>query len=373
MVAIGLQRLERNLNEWWVDVNIGIIGTVGVPARYGGFETLAEQLARGIDNDRHALVIYCQRSAYPELSTATPFNGHRRMFLPGRANGAASMVHDALGLLHAALIAKVDAVLILGYSGAWFLPMVRLLRPRMRIVTNIDGMEWRRDKFGRGARFILRMLERFATRFSDRIIADNSALIDLVDQLYGLEAIMIAYGGDHTLVAPGPIEARAPGYGLSIARVEPENNSHLILSAFARANLPLVSIGNWSKSDYGRQVKAQFEAVPHITLLDPIYDLPSLAAVRQGAGFYVHGHSVGGTNPSLVEALFHHDRVLAFDCPFNRKTLDDAGSYFTDEDALCALLQDHDAGRITADDLTKLRSRYQWCEIIDRYVDTIVS
>lgn len=351
-------------------MSIAVIGTVGVPARYGGFETLAEQLARGLDSNRHELVLYCQRSSYPEVETATPFNGHRRVFIPLSANGASSIVHDALAMLHAAFVAKVDAALILGYSGAWFLPVLRLVRPRMRIVTNVDGMEWRRDKFGKAARRVLRLLEWCATRFSDRIIADNAALLDLVTQLYGLDAHLIAYGGDHTLVEPHG-EAPGQGYGLSIARIEPENNSHLLLAAFASAGIPFVSIGNWSKSEYGQRLKAQYADTPNITLMDPVYDLGRLAAIRRDAGFYVHGHSVGGTNPSLVEAFFHHHRILAFDCSFNRATLAGAGAYFADQEDLRALAGDPDAGAIGADELEALRDRYRWREIVADYLEVL--
>lgn len=347
-------------------MKIAVVGTVGVPARYGGFETLAEQLAMSIDANRHCLVIYCQGSAYPG-EAATPFNGHRRVFLPLRANGPASLVHDALALLHAALIANADAALILGYSGAWFLPIIGLLRPRMRIVTNLDGLEWRRAKFGRFARRVLRLLERFAIRFSNRVIADNDALVGIVQGLYGVTPMMIAYGGDHTMVAPAVIDLPTKAYALCIARVEPENNAHLILSAFARTGQSLVFVGNWSNSQYGRHLKQQYAGSPDLHLLDSVYDLSILARLRTGATKYVHGHSVGGTNPSLVEALFHHDCILAFDCVFNRATLDGSGTYFIDEDQLADAITDV-SWPIDAQKLGELRHEYSWARISNRYI-----
>ena len=122
-------------------IRIGIVGTVGVPARYGGFETLAEQLAAGTNSARAEWVIYCQRTAYPEETQATPFHGHSRVFIPLPANGLSSMLYDMLSIFHAALIARVDVILLLGTSGAWSLPIFRVLRRRMGVVTNIDGME----------------------------------------------------------------------------------------------------------------------------------------------------------------------------------------------------------------------------------------
>jgi glycosyltransferase involved in cell wall biosynthesis len=346
---------------------IGVVGTVGVPARYGGFETLVEQLARNLTPSQAKLILYCQRSAYPEEAEATPFAGHRRVFVPLRANGAQSMLHDPLAMLHAALAVRVDTLLVLGYSGAWFLPVLRLLRPGMRIVTNIDGMEWRRDKFGGFAKKVLRGLEWCATRFSKAIIADNAALVTLARDLHGIEPVLIAYGGDHTLVEPeGP--APAPGYWLSIARIEPENNCHMILEAAVVSGTRLVFVGNWAASNYGRELKTQYANQEGISMMDPVYDVARLAALRGNAIGYLHGHSVGGTNPSLVEALQHSNRMLAFDCAFNRSTLDQKGEYFHDAQGLAGLLRGEDTGHIANDELAVLRDRYRWRGIAESYL-----
>lgn len=353
-------------------MKIAIIGTVGVPARYGGFETLAEQLAVGIEPAQHQLVLYCQRSAYPELQTSEPFSGHERVLLPLKANGGASMVHDMLAMAHASFVARADALLVLGYSGAWFLPLVRLVRPHLKIVTNIDGMEWRRDKFSNKVRNLLRGLEWFATRFSHVIIADNAALVDLARDLHGIEPRLIAYGGDHTLVSPDPFLVIEPGYALSIARIEPENNCGMILEAFASAKSPLVFVGNWGANSYGRELKARFGTVPNLILLDPVYEVTKLAHLRAHAACYIHGHSVGGTNPSLVEAIFHSDRIFAFDCEFNRATLDDVGSYFKSASELVALIRQRVSGGILPVAICKLRQKYRWTQIVQEYLDAIL-
>lgn len=345
---------------------IGVVGTVGAPARYGGFETLVEQLARNLTPDQARLVLYCQRTAYPEDAEATPFAGHHRVFVPLKANGAQSMVHDSLAMLHAALVARVDTLLVLGYSGAWFLPLVRVLRPGMRIVINIDGMEWRRDKFSGFAKRVLRGLEWCATRFSHAVIADNAALVTLAREIHGIQPVLIAYGGDHTLVEPTGA-APAPGYWLSIARIEPENNCHTILEAAELAGIRLVFVGNWEASNYGIELKARYATQTNITLIDPIYDVARLAALRLNAIGYVHGHSVGGTNPSLVEAIQHTNRMLAFDCAFNRSSLDDLGNYFRDVNSLTELLQHENSGRIASGRLEPLRKRYRWREIVHSY------
>jgi glycosyltransferase involved in cell wall biosynthesis len=345
---------------------------MGVPGRYGGFETLAEQLARNIDPMSARLVFYCQRSAYPELRglSNTDFEGHRRVFIPLRANGAASLLHDALAMLHAVLIARVDVMLVLGYSGAWIFRLIRMLRPSLRILTNIDGMEWRRDKFNTRTKKLLMWLEGLAVQYSSDVIADNAALVPLAQSIHpGLEPLFIAYGGDHTLVEPAKIPNRSAPYYLSIARIEPENNCEMLLKAFgALSTNRLVFVGNWNANSYARRLKVEYGGLASVELLDPIYDLSVLAALRMGACGYVHGHSVGGTNPSLVEALFHTTRILAFDCVFNRSTLDGYGTYFADALRLRELLDQGTGLDMLPQVVQSLRDRYRWTKIAANYL-----
>jgi hypothetical protein len=215
---------------------------------------------------------------------------------------------------------------------------------------------------------MLRGLEWFATRFANVVIADNAVLVDMARKLHRIEPTLIAYGGDHTLVTPDFALDLGEGYFLSVARIEPENNCHQILSACAATDTRMVFIGNWDSSAYGRSLKRYYAGSKVLTLLDPIYDLNRLAAVRASSGGYIHGHSVGGTNPSLVEALFHTNRIFAFDCAFNRATLADNGSYFGSEGDLVMLLGSEDAGFIDETALVELRGKYRWSTIVDAYL-----
>ncbi len=350
-------------------MKIAVVGTVGVPARYGGFETLAEQLAKNIDAADHQLVLYGQRSAYSDEERRGTFNGHQRVFLLLRANGLASLFHDMMAMVHAAVVARVDTMLVLGYSGCWFLPIIRLLRPGISVVTNIDGMEWRRNKFGRGTRILLRTLEWFAIRFSHRIVADNEGIVTFARQIYQIEPQLIAYGGDHTVAAAREFGNFGENYALSVARIEPENNCHMILEACAASDTRLIFVGNWEASAYGQNLRSEFGAVPNLTLYDPVYEVEKLAHLRMHARLYIHGHSIGGTNPSLVEAIFHHDRIIAFDCIFNRATLLNAGSYFRDAGELEILMSEPTSGEIGASDLGMLRKKYVWSLVCRQYLD----
>lgn len=349
---------------------LAVVGTRGVPARYGGFETLAEQLARHLDPSDVTLTIYGEKAAYSAEERAGDFHGHRRVWMPLSAGGAQSLLHDALHLFHAAFVERHAAILLLGTSGAWLLPLVRLLRPRTRVITNIDGLEWRRDKFGSFAKRLLRALEGIAVRFSDAIIADNDALVPIVRDIHGIEPVMIAYGADQVRIV-GDAGSDPAGYALAIARVEPENQTAMLLEAARLADMPIVFIGNWAATEYGRTLRHRYGGRAGARLLDPIYDQDALAGLRSGSAVYLHGHSVGGTNPSLVEAIFHADRILAFDCAFNRATLEDQGAFFDTAEALAALLRDRGSGLIPNPAQVRLRARYRWKAITDQYMDVV--
>lgn len=343
-----------------------VVGTVGAPARYGGFETLAEQLCVHFPANEVQLVIYCEKKAYVPAERINDFLGHRRVFLPLRANGLSSMIYDAWALLHATFTLGASDIFVLGYSGAWILPLLRLLRPQTRYIVNVDGMEWRRDKFSKPAKLLLKALESCAARSAATVIADNDALATLFRERYHRQPVTIAYGGDHTLPElEAPADA-PEGHYLAIARIEPENNTEMILEACRQAGVALVFIGNWDATNYGRDLRRRYAGVADLRLIDPIYVQAKLNDWRAGAIGYIHGHSVGGTNPSLVEALFHSDRLLSFNCTFNRATLNDAGAYFNDVPSLVALLCTP-VTPIAEPQLKFLRERYRWTTIAARY------
>lgn len=351
-----------------VHQRIAMIGTVGVPASYGGFETLVENLVLWHEREAgsEVLTVYCSAKAYE--SREEEYHGARLVYVPLKANGAQSIPYDIWSML-SALRDGQDTLLVLGVSGAMILPLVRLFS-RVRIITNIDGIEWKRGKWGRIQRAILKWSEALAVRYSHRVIADNGAIADYVRQTYSADCAVIAYGGDHALAAvPKPVpELNLPEqYAFKVCRIEPENNVHMILEAFAdRADLPIVIVGNWDRSAYGAGLKARYKDAPGVRILDAIYDLGKLHTLRKGAQAFVHGHSAGGTNPSLVEMMFFGLPVLAYDCSFNRYTTDDRALYFSDADDLRRLLDEtgpETLAGVGAAMLTLAQQRYTWTAI----------
>jgi glycosyltransferase involved in cell wall biosynthesis len=308
---------------------ISVIGTVGVPACYGGFESLVENLIPS----KKIVLIYCSKISYKEHHDY--YKKTKLQFIPLNANGMQSIPYDICSILHSLFLTKND-LLVLGVSGAIALPLFKLLS-RRKVITNIDGLEWKRAKWGRFAKWFLKLSERVAVRFSDVVIADNASIAEYVKSFYGLDTKVIAYGGEHAI--KGDIPESKQDYALALCRIEPENNVEMILDAFSKSkNQKIKFIGNWHNSEYGKMLKSKFHNFSNIELIDPIYDLKKLFEIRKYAKIYLHGHSAGGTNPSLVEMMFFDIPILCFDCDYNRASTENKSQYFNNADELAVLL-----------------------------------
>lgn len=321
---------------------VAILGTRGVPANYGGFETLVENLIENRGTSVAKYTVFCSSRDLDKKNTS--YKGAELKYIPLRANGMQSVIYDAVSFFRARN--GYDTILMLGISGCIFLPLLRLFR-RKKIIVNIDGLEHRRKKWGRFARWFLRISEASAVRFADTIVADNKAICDYVYSTYGKKAEMIAYGGNHVLrTVTEPYEQAilenyslsSGEYAVALCRIEPENNCHIILDAFSGSGNRLLFIGNWNNNKYGKKLKKEYGRFPNIIMLDPIYDLDTLYVLRKNACCYIHGHSAGGTNPSLVEAMFFGCRIFAFDVIYNRYTTGNNADYFSDKEELQRLI-----------------------------------
>lgn len=313
---------------------IYIIGTVGVPACYGGFESLVDNLLDYTPADVE-YTVFCTAKKYEKRLES--YKGAHLIYLERDANGKDSILYDYESM-KIAVREKADIMLILGVSGCMFLPIIRR-KFKGKIITNIDGLEWKRDKWKSYAKWLLKFSEKQAVKYSDVIIGDNKGITDYIHSEYAKivakkRVELIAYGGDQ--VSPVKDDSlyekypfcREP-YACTVCRIEPENNVHVILEAFA--NLPenhLVMVGNWQKSEYGRGLKEKYSAFSNIHLLEPIYEPHTINWIRSNSSIYIHGHSAGGTNPSLVEAMNFGLPILAFDCVYNRATTEEKALYW---------------------------------------------
>jgi glycosyltransferase involved in cell wall biosynthesis len=350
-------------------LNIAVIGTQGVPANYGGFESLVENMiGTNCPNDIH-YTIFC--SSADIKSNLKSYKGAELKYVNIHANGMSSIPYDIVSMCQ--VFSGYDVILVLGVSGCMFMPILRTFT-KARIIVNIDGLEHQRDKWGKTAKWVLRTSEAMAVKFADVIVADNKGIQDYVSETYHKKSELIAYGGDHALRnlpetriqdILNSYELVEKKYAISICRIEPENNCHIVLEGFAKSSMPLIFIGNWNHSDYSRALKREYSKYPNIRIQDAIYDLDTLYALRSNAGLYIHGHSAGGTNPSLVEAMHFGIPIVTWDVVYNRETTENKAYYFHTPEELLNISHRTD---LSGDNMQEIaQRRYTWETISRQY------
>ena len=353
--------------------SVSIVGSVGLPAKYGGWETLVSNLTYHLKS-KFDLTVFCSGVKYKDQPSE--YNGAQLKYIKLNANGIQSIPYDIISIYKSLKFA--DTILILGVSGCIFLPFVKLFG-KSKIIVNIDGLEWKRGKWRKFAKWFLKLSEGVAVKFADLVITDNKAIQQYVTNEYGVASELIAYGGDHAnkecIKDDDKIQYTFLNdkYAFKVCRIEPENNLDIILEAFSYCNsLPVVIVGNWSNSDYGVELRQKYEKYQHIYILDPIYNQKDIDTLRSNCFIYIHGHSAGGTNPSLVEAMFLGLPVIAFGASFNRETTHNQSIYFENKQQLISIIEDLD--KIDLKNIAKSMKciadkEYTWPIIAEKYAN----
>ena len=319
---------------------IAILGTNGLPASYGGFETLTHHLV-GHLNQEFDLIVYCSKT--PKNKQIKLFNGAKLIYFPFKANGWQSIIYDILTIIHAWF--TVDKLLILGTSGSVIFPFKILFKKK--IVLNIGGIDWNRSKWGYLTQKYIQLSERICVKFSDVVITDNLHIQKLYKKFYNVDSVLIEYGGDQVL-KPTPSKedfAKYPflskKYYMNVARAQSDNNIHLVLSAFeSTPNGILVLVSNWNSSKYGKDLWDKYhKKYKNIFLIPAIYEQEKLDVLRSNCYVYIHSHSFCGTAPSLVEAMNLSLPVICYNAQTNIETTENKTMYFKDEDELLKIVQ----------------------------------
>tara|TARA_B100001109_G_C18863853_1_gene475661 strand:+ start:303 stop:1391 length:1089 start_codon:yes stop_codon:yes gene_type:complete len=351
-------------------LKLAILGSVGVPANYGGFETLADKLVTHL-SEQLDITVFCSGLQYSKK--LKEYKGAKLEYIGLSANGIQSVPYDIISIRKA--YNEHDILLILGVAGMISMPLLKLRKAKPKIIVHIDGMEWKREKWKWFAKLYLRSSEKLGILISNRVIADNQAILDYLPKKIKKKTSMIAYGGDHAVYEPKDvnllkrleIKQNVP-YAFSVCRIVPENNIKTILKAFRALKKELVLVGNWYDSNYGIEIWREFHQEPTINLIHPIYNQSSLDSLRSNCEIYIHGHSAGGTNPSLVEAMYLGLPILCFDVSFNRNTMGGRGNFFKDEDSLIKLLQKNTFdNELISFHKSYAKEHYTWESIASQY------
>jgi glycosyltransferase involved in cell wall biosynthesis len=357
-------------------MRIAILGCRGIPARYGGFESFAEQLAVRLVERGHSVTVFCEKVD----GAGKQYKGVELRHIPApRLGPLRTLFYDAACLWQARC--SFDVVYMLGYGSSALCWLPRIWGKQVWI--NMDGLEWSRGKWGPIARRYLRWAEAIAMRTPDRIIADAAAIkanlqsryrrlppCDVIP--YGCEIVGNADAGELNNFGLDP-----GSYHLVVCRFEPENHVKEIIEGFLHADtsLRLVLVGDCGRqSAYVKTLTGYKDR--RLVFTGPIYDKAALQALRYFSRAYLHGHSVGGTNPSLLEAMGCGNIVIAHDNPFNREVLGGSGLFFSTPREASACIQKVDGGRM---DLARMKVEvveraaeyYTWNRIADYYGELI--
>ncbi len=357
------------------DKHVVILGIRGVPAQHGGFETFAEFLSKYLVAKGWRVTVYCQEEGKGP-TYESEWEGVDRVHISVNNDGPlGTIIFDLKSVIHSL---RHDSVfLTLGYNTAIFNLFHRLLSKRN--VINMDGIEWKRQKWGVVAKSWFWLNERFGCWFGNHLVADHPSIADhLATRVSRKKITTIPYGAREIKEAEASVleeyGLERDRYAILIARAEPENSILEVVSAFSKVDREekLVVLGNYAPKENAYHRAVMDAASDNVVFLGAIYDADKVGALRFFARAYVHGHQVGGTNPSLVEALGAGNAVLAHDNKFNRWVAKDGALYFQDIDTACAaferIFDDNDfVQTLKLASRENFKSNFQWNDILSQY------
>jgi glycosyltransferase involved in cell wall biosynthesis len=355
-------------------LKIAILGTRGIPNHYGGFEQCAEYLALGLLKRGFEVLVYnCHNHPYQEKE----WNGVQivHCYDPEDKLGTAGQFIYDLNCILDARKRNCDIILQLGYTSSsvwgWLMPKKSV------VTTNMDGLEWKRTKYTEKVKKFLRYAESLGVKYSDHLISDSIGIQDYLKEKYKASSTYIAYGAtlfeNPDSSALGAYNLLPYQYDMLIARLEPENSIEIILDGVAKANCsrPFLIIGN-HETAYGNYLKEKFASHSQIQFVGGLYNMAVLNNLRYYSNIYFHGHTVGGTNPSLLEAMASNSFICANDNSFNRYILGDDAIYFQDANDVALHLTNVDYHSpayqlMLSQNRKKITNIYDWELITDQY------
>ena len=356
-------------------MKIGILGTRGIPNYHGGFEQFAEFFASYLSERGHDVCVYSSHS-HPYKESI--FNGVNiiHCYDPEEKIGTMGQFFYDLNCIRDSRKRNFDILLQLGYtsSSIWH----KWLPKSPIIITNMDGMEWKRSKYNKWVRKFLSYAESWAVKSSDYLISDSIGIQNYIKKKYGKNSKYIAYGAEKfenpNIKLLDEYELKAHQYNMLIARMEPENNIETILDGAVQSKnkIPFLVIGKFD-NNFGKHLKKKFENHDHIKFLGGIYNLESLNNLRHFSNLYFHGHSVGGTNPSLLEAMASNALIIAHKNEFNESILGNDAFYFSSIDEVSNFIDSYkdkkDHTQKINNNFHKIEQQFSWPIINQSYLE----
>ncbi|AWA31374.1 glycosyltransferase family 1 protein [Flavobacterium magnum] len=354
-------------------MKIAILGTRGIPNYYGGFEQFAEFFSVYLAEKGHEVYVYNSHNHPFQEPVFHNVNIIHKNDPEHKLGTFGQFIYDYNCIMDSRK-RGFDIILQLGYTSnsIWFF----LLPKKPVIITNMDGIEWKRSKYSRPVQQFLKFAERLAALSSDFLVADSLGIKDFLKKRYGKESTYIAYGA-HPFYNPDEslleqYQVRAGHYNMIMARFEPENNLDMVLDGVVLSGdkTPILVVGK-HETRYGKYLKDKFRGHPHLRFMGGIYHLEHLNNLRFFSNIYFHGHSVGGTNPSLLEAMASGAFIAAHDNSFNRGVLGDNAAYFSDPAQVKNILQSikkNDNLHLVQQNFESIVNDFNWEKINGKYL-----
>lgn len=352
--------------------SVAIIGTRGYPSYYGGFETAVRKLAPHLADSGWNTTVYGRPGSTRDDDPDTDERISRVTTRGFETKSLSTLSYGLTAVLHA-LVHKPDVAIVMNVANGFWLPLLRLRG--VPTIVNVDGIEWNRAKWGRAAKRVFRLGAKFTGWFANELVSDSLEIRRIWKSEFKRDSVFIPYGGD----VPGtlPIEPglRRRDYVLVVARFVPENTIGEFFEAIPdiAADHQVVIVGSSGYGGAFDEAAADLASrYSNVTWMGHVNDDEKLLSLWQHSGVYFHGHSVGGTNPALVQAMACGAPVVARDTVYNREVLGDLGIFVEpDAPSIAATIRsamiDVDQGNVSADLVRRARSEYSWADVCDRY------